>query len=217
MRILWIGNSYTQRNDLPAIVAAMASSGQPPVLMQHKRVIANGASLRRHWNAGEAVAAILCGSWDYVVLQEQSTLPIKNAARYHENVRLFDEVIRQCGAKTVLYATWARQNAPETQTVLNSATMAIAEEIGAVVAPVGLAWQQAMATEPELLLYDNDGSHPSPIGSYLAASVFYTKLFEQAPVGSRIPEGIDVPESLGHLLQEIAWKVVSEQNPIITR
>ncbi len=39
------------------------------------------------------------------MLQEQSTLPVKNAGRMHENVRLFDEAITAAGAKTVLYMT----------------------------------------------------------------------------------------------------------------
>lgn len=209
MRILWLGNSYTQRNDLPAIVADMASDRQPPVRVEHERVIANGASLRRHWNAGDAAIAIGRGHWDYVVLQEQSTLPIKNAIRYHENVRLFDKMIQRHDSKTVLYLTWARQNAPETQTALTDATMMIAEEIGALVAPVGLAWQQLLATQSELLLYDNDGSHPSAIGSYLAACVFYATLFERTPVGLKIPRHLLIAESIGLGLQSTAWDVVS--------
>jgi hypothetical protein len=65
-----------------------------------------GASLPTHWNKGEAVSAIESGRYDYVILQEQSTLPIKNARRMHENVRLFDEPIRASGARTALYMTW---------------------------------------------------------------------------------------------------------------
>jgi hypothetical protein len=34
-----------------------------------------------HRNKGEAQAEIARGKYDYVVLQEQSTLPVKNAAR----------------------------------------------------------------------------------------------------------------------------------------
>lgn len=209
MRILWLGNSYTQRNDLPAIVADMASDRQPTVRVEHERVIANGASLRRHWNAGDAAIAIERGHWDYVVLQEQSTLPIKNAIRYHENVRLFDKMIQRHDSKTVLYLTWARQNAPETQTALTDATMMIAEETGALVAPVGLAWQRAMAAQPEIVLYEKDGSHPSIIGSYLAACAFYATLFGQTPVGLKIPEYLLIAESIGLGLQSTAWDAVS--------
>jgi hypothetical protein len=38
-------------------------------------------------------------------------LPVNNARRMHENVRLFDEAIRTSGARTVLYMTEARNAA----------------------------------------------------------------------------------------------------------
>src|ERR1041385_7943569 len=106
MKALFIGNSFTAPNDLPGMIASMATAGGHT--LEHRLIWAGGASLRMHWNKGEAAAAIREGCWDYVVLQEQSTLPVKNAARMHENIRLFDEMIRASGAKTALYMTWAR-------------------------------------------------------------------------------------------------------------
>src|SRR5689334_10401003 len=118
MRILFIGNSFTARNDLPALIARMAA--EQGVDVQHQLISAGGASLRMHWNKGDAQKAIEGGRFDHVVLQEQSTLPIKNAARFHENVRLFDPAIRAAGSQTVLYMTWARQHTPETQEALST-------------------------------------------------------------------------------------------------
>jgi len=116
LNVLFIGNSFTARNDLPALVAALAAAAG--TTMSHRLISAGGASLRMHWNKGEAPKAIREGGYDYVVLQEQSTLPIKNAARFHENVRLFDEEIKAAGSKTVLYMTWARRHAPDSQRAL---------------------------------------------------------------------------------------------------
>src|SRR5688500_13536618 len=115
LRVLFVGNSFTNRNDLPGLLETLAASGSPPRAVVTERVIENGASLRRHWNAGEALRLIRESRWDAVVLQEQSTLPVKNRLRYHENVRLFADPIRQAGARPVLYLTWARRAAPETQ------------------------------------------------------------------------------------------------------
>src|SRR4051812_3944246 len=111
--ILFIGNSFTARNNLPGVLADLASSHG--IVMRHRLLSMGGASLRMHWNKGEAQAAIGSGDFDYVVLQEQSTLPIKNAARMRENILLFDEAIRKAGSKTVLYMTWARKHQPEKQ------------------------------------------------------------------------------------------------------
>src|SRR3954468_3845662 len=137
-RILFVGNSFTARNDLPELIAQLA--GERGVKIEHALLSIGGASLRTHWNKGEARTAIERGKFDYVVLQEQSTLPIKNAARMRENVLLFDEAIRAAGAKTVLYMTWARQHAPETQRTITEAYESIGREIHALVVPVGVAW-----------------------------------------------------------------------------
>ena len=113
------------------------------------------------------------------MLQEQSTLPVKNAARMHENVRLFDGAIRAAGAKTVLYMTWARRNAPESQQAITDAYTAIGRELGATVVPVGLAWQRFLGKHDQPVLHDRDQSHPTLAGSYLAACVFLAVLFEE--------------------------------------
>src|SRR5256885_2105823 len=121
--VLFIGNSFTARNDVPGLIARLAEAHG--VHFEHQLINVGGASLRMHWNKSDAQKAIDRGSFDYVVLQEQSTLPIKNAARMRENVLLFDPVIRNAGAKTALYLTWARQHAPETQRAITDAYTSI--------------------------------------------------------------------------------------------
>src|SRR5437868_2853860 len=107
VNILFIGNSFTQRNNLPELLSELAAARD--IVVKHELISVGGASLRTHWNAGRAADVIANGGFNYVVLQEQSTLPVKNAQRMAENVRLFDGAIKQAGAKTVLYMTWARQ------------------------------------------------------------------------------------------------------------
>jgi hypothetical protein len=154
LSILFIGNSFTQRNNLPGLLAAMAHDRG--VRIRHNLISAGGASLRTHWNAGRAAKEIAAGHYDYVVLQEQSTLPVKNAQRMAENVKLFNEAIKEAGAKTVLYMTWARQFAPESQKAITDAYNSIGKELGAIVVPVGTAWQKFVTKHAEPLLFDRD-------------------------------------------------------------
>jgi hypothetical protein len=116
-RMLFIGNSFTTRNQLPRLLAGIAAAVEHPRRIEFDTIWAGGASLRRHWNAGKAQEAVATSAWDCVVLQERSTLPLKNPKRYHENVRLFDAEIAKHGARTVLYLTWSRRHAPETQSI----------------------------------------------------------------------------------------------------
>jgi hypothetical protein len=181
-RILFIGNSFTARNNLPDLIAQLAAAHGTSI--EQHMISAGGASLRRHWNAGEALKAIESGQYSHVVLQEQSTLPAKNPKRMHESVRLFDEAIKPAGAKTVLYMTWARLNAPESQQAISDAYLSIGRELGAMVVPVGLAWQRFLREHETPALHDQDQSHPSLAGSYLAACVFYAVLYRASPIGA---------------------------------
>ena len=205
MRVLFIGNSFTARNDVPDRVAQLAESRGKT--LQHRLISAGGASLRMHWNKGDAQKAIQQTRYDYVVLQEQSTLPIKNPLRMHENVRLFDQSIGASGAKTVLYLTWARQNEPAKQEAITRAYMSIGEELGAIVVPVGVAWQDFLRNNRRPVLHDADKSHPTLAGSYLAACVFFGALFDESPVGIASDlKGLTRAEV--ELLQETAWAAV---------
>ena len=151
--------------------------------LTHRLLSIGGASLKTHFNRGDALGAIATRQFDTVVLQEQSTLPVKNAARMHENVRLFDGPIREAGARMVLYLTWARRHAPESQGVITEVYTSIGREVGATVVPAGVAWERVLKAHPGITLHDKDGSHPTLAGSYLAACVFYAALFGKRPVG----------------------------------
>ncbi len=202
-RILFIGNSFTERNDLPGLIARLAAAKGKG--LQHRLISSGGASLRTHWNAGVALREIQEGRFDTVVLQEQSTLPVKNAKRMHENVRLFDGAIKAAGARTVLYMTWARQGAPESQKPITEAYTGIGRELGAMVVPVGAAWERFLGRHDAPVLHDEDRSHPSLAGSYLAACVFLATLFHESPVGiDEEVAGLDGKER--HLLQKAAWQ-----------
>jgi len=202
LKVLFIGNSFTARNDLPGLIAHLAAAKGKT--LESDLVSAGGASLRAHWNAGAAAKKIASGDYDGVVLQEQSTFPVKNPKRMHENVRLFDEAIKAAGAKTLLYLTWAREHAPESQQAITDTYLKIGEELGATVVPAGLAWQRFRSQYDQPSLYDRDQSHPTLAGSYLAACVFFAVLFKESPVGIEV-EGLSKGAAV--ILQKVAWKI----------
>lgn len=244
LRVLFIGNSYTWFNNLPHLVTALAESAHEARPLRTAMLVGGGFTLRNHWDAGAAVSAIQENSWDYVVLQEQSMLgsaapavngvPRIDPRLFHDYARRFDAAIKQAGAKTVFFLTWARQDFPELQSVLNKAYLSIAKELGDRVAPVGPAWKEAIDARPRLDLHQRDRSHPTPAGSYLAACVFYATLYGEspegltaqieadasgitdfrlleAPLGGPFPlRGVDLSQSDARLLQRIAWRVVKK-------
>ena len=201
VRMLFIGNSFTTKNNLPTLLSGIALAGMG-INIESKVISAGGASLRRHWNAG-AASAITGEKWDHVVFQEQSTLPVKNSNRFHENVREFVPVMRESGAKMVLFMTWARKKEPENQTLLTDSYNQIGKELEASVVPVGTAWQKLLAKHDKPVLHAEDGSHPTVAGSYLAACTFYATLFGGDPTKIDTDLG-DLTDEERKLLQRVA-------------
>jgi hypothetical protein len=185
LRVLFIGNSYTYFNNCPEIFAELATAAAPGRQIEVGRVALPGQTLLALWERSNSRDVLHGSKWDYVVLQDQSQLGdslrdgkfVVNAPwLLHWGVRMFDAEIKRQGGRTVLFLTWARKAEPDQQGDLNSGYDSIARELGAMLAPVGPAWQKVRADYPNLELYASDGSHPSPSGSYLAATVLVNSI-----------------------------------------
>jgi hypothetical protein len=112
-------------------------------------------------------------------------------AEYRKTVMEFDAIIKQHGARTALY--WLPPHgkpggplAPaELARRLEEMTLAVGNEVGAFVIPVGLAFREAYRQRPGIKLQmDYDDYHPTFAGQYLAASVVYASLYGRSPVGN---------------------------------
>ncbi len=204
-RILFIGNSYTSRNDLPSLVKALASGAGVTRPVETELVAFGGASLAAHWNRGVAQALLEQRRWDAVVLQDQSTRALRALASLHEYGKRFACAAQAAGAKPFLYLTWARENDPDSQAAITSAYEELARDTGAALVPVGRAWQSVRAIASAPRLYDADGNHPSPAGSYLSACVFCAVLFGVAP--RTVPEA---PAKLDFSTLDLMHRIASE-------
>src|SRR5579864_6928898 len=62
-RVLFIGNSFTNRNDVPGTIGHLAAAAHPPRRLESDRIIANGVSLKTHWDRGIGRVAIAAERW----------------------------------------------------------------------------------------------------------------------------------------------------------
>ena len=129
-----------------------------------------------------------------------------------EYTRRFDQEIRASGAKTALYMVWPSEaRFKDFERVIESYRLA-ADEVKAMLFPVGRAWREAWKRDAKMALYSGDRFHPSVAGSYLAALVIYEKLFERSSIGlpanlrprSRAIDRIDLSKEQADLLQAAA-------------
>ena len=164
--ILFIGNSHTYFNDMPLMVQRRAEDAGYDC---HVTMIAHGGwFLAQHAEEPDVRFNILYGHYDYVVLQEHAH-PFGPVEKFREAAIKLNQMIRQAGSIPVIYETWARKSEPEAQAQMNDAHRHIAEEIGALLAPVGEDWWSYQQSRPDLEVYADDGAHASPAGSDFAA------------------------------------------------
>ena len=180
VKVLFIGNSYLYYNDLPRVIEALAASSG--ITLITGIVAGGGFPLERHielgnvqpaiegrepstkWTSSKRVVRVptISDSWDWVVLQEQSLRPLEDPEKLFDSAKSIASAVISIGAKPVLLATWARQNAPESQPHLTRAITDAANRVGAAVVLAGDAWQTAI--RQGFVLHNDDGSHPNPSG-----------------------------------------------------
>lgn len=183
-KVVFVGNSYTYFWNLPQTVQAMAAAKGIDLTTQQST--AGGVHWGHHWRSERKLKtrSILQNTeFDIVILQNHSRSTIDRLDSLLHFGQLLNQEIRQKGAKVYLYHTWAREWDPYMQKPITEGYYQLAKKINAQVVPVGLAWERARQLRPGFPLYDPDGSHPSALGTYLTACVFYGMLTGQSPVG----------------------------------
>ncbi|MEZ4805207.1 MAG: PKD domain-containing protein [Bacteroidia bacterium] len=203
MRVLFLGNSYTAVNNLPQIIQDLASSANKTLIFEENTP--GGNTLEQHSTNPISIDRIKQGNWDFIVLQEQSLVPTIDYYRYNSMYpaakRLNDTIKKyNACARVVMYMTWGRRyggqqcdqgamncspvfvNFSHMQDSLESAYVGIANIINAYVSPVGIAWKKVIE-DTSIVLHSGDDSHPNYNGSYLAACVFHSVIWDESPIG----------------------------------
>ena len=212
--VRFIGNSHTYLHYMPEMLGELVHADDSGFELKIDQITGEGVGLEWHWKNASSLEKIWKGPWDYVVLQDRSGGPLEDLGSFWTHSRLLEEFIREQGAKTVFYMTWADKSSPRTQKIIADAYSRIAVELGAALAPVGLAWEKAHDLDVNLNLHHIDNRHANPYGAYLTACVFYTVFFNTSPEGllaTLLIEGkirLDLTEDRAGFLQKIAYETV---------
>ena len=215
VRVLFVGNSLTYVNDLPAMAAWISRRGGESAGLAVESIAFANAGLQDHWK-GEATARIERGGLDFVVLQQgPSSLPESRADLVAWTKR-FAKRIRAAGARPVLYMVWPAAQHVESAPRVADSYRAAARAVDGLLAPAGEAWRAAWKLDPNLPLYGGDRFHPSALGTYLAALTLEAVLTGRQPYegaaalevgGERLEIG---PEFATHLARAAREAIAAE-------
>ena len=224
--VFFIGDSNTEGIAAPFVTLTQAR--HPGHTIEAPASVNSGIPLSGAFG-GSSTRRIQDGTFDVVVLQEdldkygigESSASITESfdpAKFMEYVRKFNDEIVAAGAKTVLYMDWEHDLSDSNSVTIAdiaAAYTSIGEELGAQVAPVGLAFSKSLSERPDFDLYIGDRSHANVRGQYLAASVLYATIFGKTPEGSvwitpEMAEEAEMTEEDSAFLDRIAWQTVTE-------
>jgi hypothetical protein len=173
--VLFVGNSLTYVNDLPATVAAIgATTGD---VIRVSSAVGPDLALIDHLNgASDAVAQLRRGGWALVVLQQGPT----PAGICRDSLVLwaagFAPYLRGSPARLALLMPWAGVTHQDLFDEVRVSFEAASVGVGGVFMPAGEAWRSILQSNPDVQLYGDDGFHPSPAGSFLAALEIYERI-----------------------------------------
>ena len=183
-KILFVGNSYTYYNDMPQQIFAPKAAAAG-LSAEVTAVTKGGWTLSKFADPedeeGKRLRAVVAGQhYDYVVLQEQSCRPLVNPEKFFEGVAGVKELLSKQADRFFLYATWGRKPGNEKLQELGLTNEEMTEQLAAAyeeagkrfdmpVAHAGKAFADYRAKNPDVELYNPDGSHPSEKGSEIAA------------------------------------------------
>jgi hypothetical protein len=202
VRILFVGNSHTSYQNLPAIVCSMVRHAKPGTTVAHQMVFVS--HLEDAGSNPMIRAEVERRPWTHVILQAQK---VSMSGRYTyptlDGIELA-KAAKAKGAATYYFAEWGRKGVADERERTETIYQEMALAAGVTVIPVGRVWDAALAEDPEWALHDADGNHESPTGAYLTALVLASTIAGEPAAACAGVDAADLPAVERLTLAEIA-------------
>ncbi|AEA42702.1 DUF4886 domain-containing protein [Fluviicola taffensis] len=198
IRVLFVGNSYTYRNNMPKLFEEIAKSKGDDISVTH--ITRGKYTFYLQAKRKKLERALRKENWDVIVLQGSSRDMLRDSVRFKEKTfPALDKLLglihtTQKQAKVYFYMTWPYKNGDrKIKRFANPDSMLMAVSDGysnlrnrykTPVIPVGKVWRAYSLKYPKSNLYVRDNSHPSYSGSYLVACTMYSVIIGKSPVGA---------------------------------
>ena len=189
-KILFIGNSFTFYWNLPSLVESMAK--EKGIILDIYQSTAGGATLKDHWESKrglESRRVLNKHTFSTIILQDHSTSPLIKTDESKEYFNRFIKLVNKKKSEVILFGTWIYPASPLIGKSFTGADpiqhvlMPIVDQTNSRMAPVGTVFRLFQEKHPEISVFTSDNKHPSAVGTYLAACVFFKMLTGESPLG----------------------------------
>lgn len=221
--VLFIGNSFTYMNEMCKMYQNLANSKGKNVFADTLAV--GGSTLKGHVERANTYNKIKARDWDYVFIQAMSKELFFDSLTIEEETvpyakKLIESIkVNNPCAKIYFYMTWGYQNGISDSTYhvdylemsdkIAKGYLQLSQSTGSFpIAPVGMVWKEVRKAYPNLNLYESDLLHPNSIGSFVAATTFYSSIYNQSAHGGATPKLVD--PIVADNISSIAWQYVQK-------
>lgn len=212
IELLFIGNSHSSVNDLPGLVAKLIKANAQNTSVNTYNAPGWGF-LDDRIGDGVTQATLEARDWTHVFLQAQK---YSTTGRYFYPTDAAEEWVRRVkveNAVPIMFPEWPRRGNYEEGLRIHQLHVTIAQTEPACVAPVGLAWDLAIARHPGMVLHAADGNHSAIRGALLTAFVFYETITGNKASELPFVSSIPVPTEDQQKLRLIASETINENMP----
>lgn len=176
MKILFLGNSHTYYNDLPALFRHICAQCGRKV--EVGMLAQPGVTYNWHLTNGTDFRfALMHGGYDYIVMQQAAHEPCPDGDETLAGALEIRDFAIKCGITPVQTIPWARLGIVGEQEKMYEVYNRVCAETGIKENPVGRIFEYINKNRPDIRLHWFDGAHASPYGSYANALCTYMTIF----------------------------------------
>lgn len=204
MKLLFIGNSHTFYNDMPAMVLKLLEDvGEK----SHVTMLTEGGqTLVYHCDEPATRFNIRYGGYDVVVAQDR--VSDFDPALFEEGAGRLLQMTDAAGVPLSFYMPWAPRDQRKRQAAMTGAYDAFCRRHRCALAPAGEVFSRLLLKEPADLLYREDGAHATAAGSYVAAATIFYMLTGRRRV--ILPKEDDDPGIAAGLSPDLCRRIQTE-------
>jgi hypothetical protein len=173
--ILFVGNSLTYTNGLPAIVARLAKEKRIEVVSE--TLAFPDYALEDHWNEGRMQTLIEEKKFDFVIVQQGPSSQAEGRAMLLDYGARIKAVCEKNNTKLAFLMVWPAFNNIHTFGGVLKNYSDAAASTGSLLCAAGAVWKKHFDETGDYSYYGPDGFHPSEKGSEVAAGVIVETLF----------------------------------------
>ena len=218
--ILWVGDDQLLTGPLDMQTLLLLELGGEKNPIQMDRAINPRYTISTSVSDTDFLQSHEFLNQDIIIIQAFGIQRDNSMIEFEENADSWDQALQVQGKEVVLFYPWFTSvDSESTKESYDEMVHKIAWQQELTLVPVGPAWEAALEARPDLPLYARDGIHPSALGVYLTACVFYASLSGESPIDNPVytsigfdnqDEIIKLDSDTVEFLQAIAWETINE-------